>query len=101
MRIANSKPAAAVGAACLTMLLAGAAIAQQLDLKVLSGRPDMVSGGSALVQISGPSLESPKVQLNGRLIPATTFRPGPAAGILLGRVEGLQPGSNLLQVGDG
>ena len=40
--------------------------AQQLDIKVLSGKPDMVSGGSALVQLSGASLDGIHVVLNGQ-----------------------------------
>ncbi len=60
----------------------------------------MVSGGSALVQISGPSLNSVKVLLNGQSI-SSSFRPGRIPGTLLGRVEGLKPGANVLQGGDG
>jgi hypothetical protein len=39
---------------------------QPLDIKVLSSRPDMVSGGSALVELSGPSPDGIRVMLNGR-----------------------------------
>src|SRR5581483_3609200 len=82
---------------CLLLSLANASFAQKPELKVLSGRPDMVSGGSALVQVSGHSLDSLKVELNGRPLPGT-FRSGLIAGTLVGRIERLNPGRNLLQV---
>jgi hypothetical protein len=99
MRISKIRPASVAVAACLALSFAVSSSAQKLALKVLSGRPDMVSGGSALVQISGPSLDSLKVRLNGHPIPGT-LRPGPIAGTILGRVEGLHPGANLLEVSD-
>ena len=60
----------------------------------------MVSGGSALVQVSGASPDSLKVRLNNQPIP-NGFRPARTAGTLVGRVEGLNPGANLLQISDG
>ena len=68
-------------------------------MKVLSGRPDMVSGGSALVQVNASSADGLKVRLNNRAV-ANPFRPGRTAGTLVARVEGLKPGANLLQVSD-
>lgn len=91
-------PVSAAAAAWLAVSLSTPASAQTLELKVLSGRPDMVSGGSALVQISGPSLDSLQVRLNGKPI-SGSFRPGRIAGTLVSRVEGLKPGANLLEVG--
>ncbi len=60
----------------------------------------MVSGGSALLQVMGASPDSLKVRLNNQPV-ANGFRPGRTAGTLVGRVEGLQPGANVLQVSDG
>jgi len=40
--------------------------AQQLEIKTLSGKPDMVSGGSALIEISGAPVEGFRVLLNGK-----------------------------------
>jgi hypothetical protein len=97
MDINRIGPASAAAAACLLVFFAGASSAEKLELQVLSGRPDMVSGGSALVQISGASAGGLKVRLNGQPIDGV-FRPGPSAGTLLGRVEGLRQGANLLEV---
>jgi hypothetical protein len=99
MRISKVRPASAAAAACLVLSVANSPSAQSFEMKVLSGRPDMVSGGSALVQISGPSLDALKVRLNGHAMPSM-FRPGRIAGTLLGRVEGLNPGAHLQEVSD-
>src|SRR5262245_46643194 len=66
-----------------------------IDVRVVSGRPDMVSGGDALVQIAGADKAS--VTVNGRDV-TKAFRPGPGKGSLLGRVEGLTAGRNSLEV---
>jgi hypothetical protein len=100
MRISKIGPACVSAAACLALSFAASLFAQKLELKVLSGRPDMVSGGSALVQVSGASPDSLKVRLNNQPI-SNGFRPARTAGTLVGRVEGLNPGTNLLQIGDG
>src|SRR5437899_63415 len=71
--------------------------AEGLELRTLSGRPDMVTGGSALVGIGGMALDSVRITLDGRDI-TKAFRPGRTAGMLLGRVEGLKPGKNILEV---
>src|SRR4051794_21392058 len=74
--------------------------AGRIELKVLSGKAEMVSGGSALVQISGASLDHARVMLNGQDV-TQSFRPGRTAGILVGRVDGLKPGANTLEAGAG
>lgn len=66
-----------------------------VDIRVLSGRPDMVSGGDALVQIAGS--DKVAVTLNGRDI-SGVFRPGRMKGSLVGRVEGLTVGPNSLEI---
>ena len=69
-------------------------------IKVLSGRPDMVTGGDSLVQVSGlGGMASGEVRatLNGR--DATgAFRPGREPGSTVGRLEGLKLGSNTLEI---
>ncbi len=87
-------------AACLALSCTASVFAQKIELNVLSGRPDMVSGGSALVQIRGASPDSLKVRLNNQPVP-NGFRPARTAGTLVGRVEGLKPGANILQISDG
>jgi len=68
MTKAAMRLAAILAALCASL---SSAQAQSLNIEVLSSRPELVSGGSALVQISGPSLDSLKVRLNGQSIPAT------------------------------
>src|ERR1035441_2083375 len=100
MRISKIGPAWVSATACLALSFAASLFAQKLELKVLSGRPDMVSGGSALMQVSGASPDSLKVRLNNQPI-SNGFRPARTAGTLVSRVEGLNPGANLLQISDG
>ena len=38
---------------------------QRLDLSVLSGPPDMVTGGDALVEVTGASADSLQVEWHG------------------------------------
>lgn len=71
--------------------------ASQLQLLVLSGRADLVTGGSALVQVVLPAGANPgklRVSLGGRDV-TSEFRVR-ADGRLLGLVGGLALGSNLL-----
>jgi hypothetical protein len=100
MRISRIGPLWVSTAACLALSFAASLFAQKLELKVLSGRPDMVSGGSALVEVSGRSPDSLKVRLDHQAIP-NGFRPARTAGTLVGRVEGLNPGANLLEISGG
>jgi hypothetical protein len=71
--------------------------ADALQIRVLSGRPDMVTGGDALLAISGGTARPIVVTLNGRDISAA-FREGPATGRRLGTVEGLQLGKDIVRV---
>ena len=84
----------------LTALHGTSAAAQNIQIAVLSGRPDMVSGGDALVQINAPA-ELPLSQLivkrNGGDVTAA-FHPSPDAHTLTGLVTGLKLGENSLQV---
>src|SRR5579864_5959901 len=61
-----------------------------LEIQTVSSRPDMVSGGGALVQIKAPasSLKKLKVALNGSDVTAS-FKPD-ASGALLGLVANLK-----------
>src|SRR3954469_10964267 len=65
-------------------------------VRTLSTRPELVSGGDALVEISIPrKADRVVVSLNGRDI-SNTFRAGQRADTLLGLVTGLALGSNRL-----
>ena len=67
------------------------------ELQILSGRPDMVTGGDALVSIAaGPDadLSDLRITLGGRDVTAA-FRPS-SPGVLVGLVEGLSGSGELL-----
>jgi uncharacterized tannase-like protein DUF6351 len=71
-----------------------------LEIRAVSTRPDTVSGGEVLVQITVPgavALDRLSVTLNGRDI-RPAFRPGAQPQLLLGLVTGLSPGANQLEV---
>ncbi len=104
---------AAVGfiaiAGSLTVPLAAQqrAAAPALEIRALSTRPELVSGGDVLVQIGGPAnltVKNLTVRLNGKDVSAS-FKPaaGPApSGVegskaLVGLLTGLQVGSNSIQ----
>jgi Tannase-like family of unknown function (DUF6351) len=78
----------------------GGAADQKFHITVLSSRPEMVSGGGALVQVALPpdaSLDQAMIQLNGRDVSAM-FRSDAAAHALRGLVTGLELGENTLAV---
>ncbi|HWW52708.1 MAG TPA: DUF6351 family protein [Acidimicrobiales bacterium] len=89
---------AVVGGALAAPLLPGANAAPvgQIQLQVLSGRADLVSGGSALVQaILPPGAQTLKVTSSGRDV-TPVFGIGPG-GKLEGLVTGLKLGPNRIE----
>ena len=70
--------------------------APQASLRSVSGRPDMVTGGTALIEARVPGGE-PRIALNGRDVTAA-FRSGAEPGVLLGLVSGLRDGRNTLEL---
>lgn len=76
--------------------------AQSLSISVLSTRPDMISGGDALLRIdsSGIDLDNIQVVLDDRDI-TTQFTPSTDSHSMQGLVEGLHEGTNTLSVMDG
>ena len=83
---------------------AGVATAGQagslVDVTVLSGRPDMVTGTEALVQVEVPSLvalAAVRVTVNGADATAA-FHADDDAHRLVGLVDGLTPGENHIAV---
>jgi hypothetical protein len=75
---------------------------QKFHLTILSSRPDMVSGGDALVQIHAPAGSSAKqiaIEINGRDV-AAAFHSDPATHTWTGLVTELKPGENTLRVSD-
>jgi uncharacterized tannase-like protein DUF6351 len=85
----------------LAISLGNAVVAAQgLEVRTLSSRPDMVSGGDALIEISSPDsalLDRVSAMLNGRTV-TKVFRRGRTPGSLIGRVEGMALGNNKLEV---
>jgi hypothetical protein len=74
------------------------ASAAVLDITTLSNRPNLISGGDALVQLTTDGGGPGSVTLNGVDVTAT-FRPGTAANTLVGLVTGLNLGANTLAAG--
>ena len=92
-------------AGCLTVLAAISQAAwgasdQKVQITILSGRADMISGGDTLVQIdSGAPLDKAIVKLNGQDVTAA-FHPV-SSQLWLGLVTGLKVGENSLEVYSG
>jgi hypothetical protein len=79
---------------------AGAITNRLYEVEVVSGRADMVSGGNALVRIDAPltvPLHQVRVAVDGRDV-TDTFQPVGGGRTLLGLVDGLALGENLLEV---
>ena len=78
----------------------GGAADQKFHITVLSSRPEMVSGGDALVQVAVPpdaALDQVTIRLNGQDVSAM-FHSDAAAHALTGLVTGLKVGENTLAV---
>jgi hypothetical protein len=97
----------AAGALAIGALIAAPALSQstsstaqgRIEIKVLSSRYDLVSGGDALVEVrasGGAKASELKLTLNGRQLetPLSFDQPG---NTLRGLVTGLDPGANWLQ----
>ena len=98
----------AAGALAVVSLVAAPALSQsaaavvqgRIDVKVLSSRYDLVSGGDALVEIKaseGAKASELKVSLNGHQL-ATPLKFDQPTNTLRGLVSGLDNGANWLQV---
>jgi hypothetical protein len=93
MKTSKALGVAAIMAAGLVQLQAQRA----LTITVLSTRPDMVSGGNALVQIA-PAGDDPMVLVNGQDQTAAFRREGER---LVGLVDGLRIGTNTVDARQG
>ena len=86
--------------ACLASPIRLAAASENWEISTLSTRPDMVSGGDVLIEVGAPDRTTSlgvRASLNGRDVTGM-FRVGQTAGSLIGRVDGLQPGSNTFEI---
>jgi hypothetical protein len=104
--MAQSRPNGRSGIAALASAFLGIAAALSAapgdpaapTVTVVSSRPDMVSGGDALVEIKLPppaSAQALRVTLNGRDV-SKVFRENPTRHSLTGLVDGLRDGRNSL-----
>src|SRR5689334_23712914 len=75
------------------MLATTSALAQALSIEVRSSRPELVTGGDALVRITGAAA-APTVSVGGSDVSAV-FKSDPKGG-WVGLVSGLKDGSNAL-----
>src|SRR5690242_6257538 len=82
----------AVSLSALVAMLSSAQ-AQSLSIEVLSSRPELVSGGSALIRITGAS-GAPTVMVDSKDV-SGAFKTD-ARGGFVGLVEGLKDGDNRL-----
>ncbi|MBL8294556.1 MAG: hypothetical protein JNN08_22115 [Bryobacterales bacterium] len=79
------------------LALVGALTAQEITVRPLSSRADMVTGGTALVEVAGTApLPELRLTVNGRET-AAAFRTGPG-GRVLGRIEGLPVGKSRVEL---
>ncbi len=92
---------AALGLIALTGVLTVPLVAQQrpaaaFEIRALSAKPELVSGGDVLVQIAGPANMTAKnvsVRLNGKDVTAS-FKPVAESNAVVGLLTDLQVGSN-------
>ena len=90
---------ALISAACLAVGLAACTSNPNdgLTVSVLSGRPDMVTGGDALIMVSGTGNEPVEVTVNGQLA-SEPFRAASQVGSSVGLVQNLTEGQNSLAI---
>ena len=85
----------------ITLIVGVPDLAADVELRVVSGRPDMVTGGSALIEVAGVETLSGSsavsITVNGRHVTGV-FRTARSGGPLLGRVNALTLGKNTLEV---
>ncbi|MBZ5607587.1 MAG: DUF6351 family protein [Acidobacteriia bacterium] len=82
---------------CVSILCAAP---QTFEIRALSARPDMVSGGDVLVRVAAPSdaaLKKVRLALNGADV-TSAFRPARDQHAVVGLVTGLKQGRNILEL---
>jgi Tannase-like family of unknown function (DUF6351) len=97
----STRCALALAVTGLSLLTAGSALAAAVpEIRVLSNRADLVSGGQALVEVvpaAGTTASRLGVRLNGRDVgPSFALRPG---GRYIALLDGLRDGRNTLTAG--
>jgi hypothetical protein len=94
-------------ALCALLVLSNIAVpnpahaSPRIEINVLSSQPDMVSGGSMLVQVtSPPEIQKLSIWVDGREV-TNAFHLSPRTQTLIGLVDGLVVGKNRLEVKSG
>lgn len=83
------------GAFVAALLSQSAAAQGSLRIATISGRPDMVTGGDALVRVSGTASRDVRIFSNDADV-TSAFKPSPDGDGLVGLVTGLRVGQNTL-----
>ena len=81
-------------------LVSATGTAAGVEIAVLSSRADMVTGGNALIEVSGVTRDSLQATVNGREVTHAFRRPAGSAS-LIALLDGLQVGTNTLEAADG
>jgi hypothetical protein len=94
-------------ALCTLLVLSNVALpnparaSQRIEVKVLSSQPDMVSGGSALVQVTSQAeIQKLSIWADDREV-TSAFHVSPRTQTLIGLVDSLAAGKNRLEVKSG
>jgi hypothetical protein len=88
---------------CLATVGAQQAAGTPLEIRALSGKAELVSGGDVLVEIAGPAglnADNVTVRLNGRDVTGT-FKPAADSGAVVGLLTGLRLGPNAVEASMG
>ena len=88
---------------CLASVRAQQPTDAPLEIRALSAKAELVSGGDVLVEIAGPAdltADSVTVRLNGRDV-AATFKPRADSKAVVGLLTGLQVGPNAVEASMG
>jgi hypothetical protein len=90
---------------CLASVGAQQPAGAPLEIRTLSARAELVSGGDVLIEIAGPAglrADNVTIRLNGRDVTAT-FKPVADSGAVVGLLTGLRVGPNAVEaaMGDG
>ncbi len=89
---------ATIACACSAALLAGGqGSGATLTLSVLSGRPDMVTGGDALLRVSGTTALAIEATVNGQALTVSSPKPANGGGMQM-LVSGLPLGKSTVAV---
>jgi hypothetical protein len=97
MRLSPSVRIGLISVVILVCVWGPASAGEAFDLRVISSRPDTVSGDDALVQLTAPKDSKWVALLNGQDV-SRAFRPTEGSGNLRALLTGLKQGDNTLEI---